>query len=98
LDKLTKEQEEVLDDVLATVVAVFAARLNIKPNDINFEDEVKTLFDRNIFRFGHALIDIHDEYDLEVMYEPTKEFEIFTTVLDVVDYISSILFQKRGLV
>lgn len=96
-NKLSKEQEELVNEVLSTIFAVVSARLEINPKTIDFDLKTSELFSDNIFLFGHVLIDIHEEFDLLVEYQPLTEFDIFKNIQDVCDYFVTKVSNKRGL-
>jgi len=96
-NKLTPEQEVVVDDVLATTVAILGAHLNMDPMKLEFEHEVKTLFNDQVYEFASALLDIHIYYVVTVDYDPDRLFDMFKTIHDVCDYFASAVLVKQNL-
>lgn len=87
--------QEVFDKVQAAVLACLTQRLGIDEHNMTFESDVKELSGGNIYLFGHALIDIHEVFDLKVQYNPLTEFETFQTVEDVVNYFYGYLVSEH---
>lgn len=93
--ELTAEQQELLSSICVVVANNASIHANKPTDSINFEDSVETLFDGNVYRFGHMLLDIHEIYELELAYEPLTEFQTFTTVSDVIRYFFEQLLAKK---
>lgn len=94
--ELTPEQQELLSEVCVVVANTAAVHTNKPVDSINFEDSVQVLFDSNVYKFGHMLLDVHEVYDLKLAYEPLTEFDVFSTVSEVIRYFFEQLLEKKN--
>lgn len=94
--ELTQDEKNVLGEVCVVVSNAISIHCNIVKEKVNFEDDTRKLFDNNVYKFGHMLLDVHEIYDLLLEYEPLTEFETFPTVADSIRYFFGRLLEKNG--
>lgn len=94
--ELTDEEKALLGEVCVVVSTAVSIHCNVPKEKIVFEDDTRKVFDNNVYKFGHMLLDVHEMYDLLLEYEPLTEFETFSTLADVIRYFFSQLLAKQG--
>jgi hypothetical protein len=93
--ELSAQQQAILSEVCDVVSNSVSVHADIAVDEVNFEDQVKDLFDNNLYRFGHMLMDVHEIYELKMSYEPLTEFDTFATISDVVRYFFNQVLIKQ---
>lgn len=82
-------------DVLPTkeemILKIISEKAKMTVEEISLEDTIESLFNKDLYSFSHALIDIMDFLKIEkIPYELNREFELFLTVEDVLNYFNKI--------
>lgn len=79
--------KDLVRKVEIAVLATLVAHFDLDEREVSYEDDTKLISDNNLYNFSHALMDVHDVFDLPVDYEDLKEFDLFPTVGDFIYYI-----------
>lgn len=85
---MTTEINHYTKDIKEEMKNVFLKRASIKKTKLNSEMVLENILDENIFKLGHILLDLHEQFGIKPTYEPLTEFEVFRTVGDIENYLN----------